>query len=89
MSEEEKKALKRLETLRNAMKKGNYYYFPVFDETSYNFDFEFKASDGEKIDTILKLVEKQQKLINIFISNEAVKEGKDFNEIKNKYYECL
>jgi hypothetical protein len=34
-------------------------------------------------------IEKQQKLINIFIHNEAVREGKDFNEIKEKYYECL
>ena len=38
---------------------------------------------------LLNLIEKQQKLIYIFIHNEAVKEGKDFNEIKEKYYECL
>lgn len=38
---------------------------------------------------IKNIIDKQQKLINIFISNEAVKEGKDFNEIKEKYYECL
>ena len=37
----------------------------------------------------MKIIEKQEKLINIFIHNEAVKEGKDFNEIKEKYYECL
>ena len=43
-------------------------------------------SDGE---ILLKLINKQQKLINIFIHNEAVREGKDFNEIKEKYYECL
>lgn len=43
----------------------------------------------KKYKTILNLLEKQQKLINIFISNEAVREEKDFNEIKEKYYECL
>ena len=37
----------------------------------------------------MKIIEKQEKLINIFIHNEAVKEGKNFNEIKEKYYECL
>ena len=37
----------------------------------------------------MKIIEKQEKLINTFIHNEAVKEGKDFNEIKEKYYECL
>ena len=36
-----------------------------------------------------KVIERQQKLINIFIHNEAVREGKDFNEIKEKYYEYL
>lgn len=38
---------------------------------------------------LAKKIEKQQKLINTFIHNEAVREGKDFNEIKEKYYECL
>ena len=45
--------------------------------------------ENEKLHSILNLIEKQQKLINTFISNEAVREGKDFNEIKEKYYECL
>ena len=38
---------------------------------------------------LLNLIDKQQKLINIFIHNEAVREGKNFNGIKEKYYECL
>ena len=38
---------------------------------------------------IKNIIDKQQKLINIFISNEAVRGGKDFSEIKEKYYECL
>lgn len=45
--------------------------------------------ENEKLHSILNLIEKQQKLINIFIHNEAVREGKNFNEIKDKYYEFL
>lgn len=42
-----------------------------------------------EVKILLNLVEKQQNLINVFIHNEAVREGKDFKEIKEKYYECL
>lgn len=53
-------------------------------------DYEqFCENECQAIETILNLADKQQKLINIFISNEAVREGRDFNEIKEKYYECL
>jgi hypothetical protein len=45
--------------------------------------------ENEKLHSILNLIEKQQKLINIFIHNEAVREDKNFNEIKDKYYEFL
>ena len=54
-------------------------------------DFDTLGDDisPKMAQNILNVIEKQQKLINIFIHNEAVKEGKDFNEIKEKYYECL
>ena len=53
-------------------------------------DYEqFCENECQAIETILNLADKQQKLINIFIHNEAVREGKDFKEIKEKYYECL
>jgi hypothetical protein len=54
-------------------------------------DFDTLGDDisPKMAQNILNLIEKQQKLINTFISNEAVREGKDFNEIKEKYYECL
>lgn len=48
-----------------------------------------KGCDGNIADEVKAIIIKQQKLIDIFIHNEAVKEGKDFNEIKEKYYECL
>lgn len=51
--------------------------------------YDEKPLFREQLQTLLDLIEKQQKLINIFIHNEAVREGKDFNEIKEKYYECL
>ena len=40
-----------------------------------------------EVKILLNLVEKQQNLINVFIHNEAVREGKDFKEIKEKYYD--
>ena len=54
-------------------------------------DFDTLGDDisPKMAQNILNVIEKQQKLINIFIHKEAVKEGKDFNEIKEKYYECL
>ena len=54
-------------------------------------DFDTLGDDisPKMAQNILNVINKQQKLINIFISNEAVREGKDFNEIKEKYYECL
>ena len=54
-------------------------------------DFDTLGDDisPKMAQNILNVIDKQQKLINIFIHNEAVKEGKDFNEIKEKYYECL
>lgn len=54
-------------------------------------DFDTLGDDisPKMAQNILNVINKQQKLINTFISNEAVKEGKDFNEIKEKYYECL
>ena len=54
-------------------------------------DFDTLGDDisPKMAQNILNVIEKQQKLINIFIHNEAVREGKDFNEIKEKYYECL
>lgn len=54
-------------------------------------DFDTLGDDisPKMAQNILNVIDKQQKLINIFIHNEAVREGKDFNEIKEKYYECL
>ena len=54
-------------------------------------DFDTLGDDisPKMAQNILNLIEKQQKLINIFIHNEAVRENKDFNEVKEKYYECL
>lgn len=54
-------------------------------------DFDTLGDDisPKMAQNILNVIEKQQKLINIFIHNEAVREGKNFNEIKEKYYECL
>lgn len=41
-------------------------------------DYEqFCENECQAIETILNLADKQQKLINIFISNEAVKEGEE------------
>lgn len=53
----------------------------IWKETENDYEHELARKDEE--------IEKQQKLINIFIHNEAVRENKDFNEIKEKYYECL
>jgi hypothetical protein len=53
----------------------------TWKETENDYEHELARKDEE--------IEKQQKLINIFIHNEAVRENKDFNEIKEKYYECL
>lgn len=73
MSEEEKKAIEYIKEFKNE----------VFEGVGN------KSIMAKIIDILLNLIEKQQKLINIFIHNEAVREGKDFNEIKEKYYECL
>ena len=73
MSEEELKAKEYIKEFKNE----------VFEGVGN------KSIMAKNIDILLNLIEKQQKLINIFIHNEAVKEGKDFNEIKEKYYECL
>lgn len=54
-----------------------------------NLMTSFRFNIVDLLENSISLIDKQQKLINIFIHNEAVKEGKDFNEIKEKYYECL
>lgn len=51
--------------------------------------YDEKPLFRDQLQIIIDLLEKQQKLISTFIHNEAVREGKDFNEIKEKYYECL
>ena len=73
MSDEEKKAIEYIKEFKNE----------VFEGVGN------KSTMVKNIDILLNLIKKQQKLINIFIHNEAVREGKDFNEIKNKYYEFL
>ena len=78
MSEEEKKAI---EELKNAVNEPLEVFENVVDT--------FKLINLEQCRIVLNLIDKQQKLINIFIHNEAVKEGKDFYEIKEKYYKCL
>lgn len=78
MSEEEKKALETIKEELQDQKEAFKYYKGVLGVYS-----------NGKVETLLNLIEKQEKLINIFIHNEAVKEGKDFNEIKEKYYKCL
>ena len=78
MSEEEKKALENLKNIIEDLEDA---------ERGAIINLSQEEINGLKL--ILSLVKKQQKLINIFISNEAVREDKDFNEIKEKYYECL
>lgn len=73
MSEEELKAKEYIKEFRNE----------VFEGVGN------KSIMAKNIDILLNLIEKQQKLIDIFIHNEAVREDKDFNEIKEKYYKCL
>ena len=73
LSEEEKKAIEYIKEFKNE----------VFEGVGN------KSIMAKNIDILLNLIKKQQKLIDIFIHNEAVREGKDFNEIKEKYYECL
>jgi hypothetical protein len=78
MSEEEKNAFENLENIVEDLEDA---------ERGAIINLSQEEINGLKL--ILSLVKKQQKLINIFISNEAVREDKDFNEIKEKYYECL
>ena len=54
-----------------------------------NLMTSFRFNIVDLLENSISLIEKQQKLINIFIHNEAVREGKNFNEIKDKYYEFL
>lgn len=84
LSEEEKKALDILLNEVADIVIGEYCTHCKICE---NKDMECRYIKA--IDTTYNLAKKQQKLINIFISNEAVREDKDFNEIKEKYYECL
>ena len=73
LNEEEKKAIEYIKEFKNE----------VFEGVGN------KSIMAKNIDILLNLIKKQQKLIDIFIHNEAVREGKDFGEIKEKYYECL
>ena len=78
MSDEEKRAIEKVKEVIEIDKQRRIE--TIYDE---------KPLFRDQLQTLVDLIEKQQKLINTFISNEAVKEGKDFNEIKAKYYECL
>lgn len=80
LNEEENEAIETVEFL----KKKKWYEY-AGDNGTEILDEEEKKD----VDIVLNLIKKQQKLINTFIHNEAVREGKDFNEIKEKYYECL